>query len=184
MTCRQSHHTFLEHSVHHCFIRLSVNHALRTNRKQGCSGSQGLLADEEKEVRTARGGHMGMELQRPAPMMLWGAEAAPVNNKSTWGMGVRGLSPFPPPGTTPKGHPASLSCRCTTVNFPFCPGLSPSRPTAVPCRSLCEPVPSALTTSAFRCGTWEARNQPHWENLHHGNWQTANQDSSPPENSR
>lgn len=63
-------------------------------------GRQGLLAEEEKDVRAARGGRGGRERKRPAQKVLRETAAAPVDDRPTWGggggRGVRGLSPHAP----------------------------------------------------------------------------------------
>lgn len=62
-------------------------------------GRQGLLAEEEKDVRAARGGRVGRERKRPAQKVLRETAAAPVDDRPTWGgggRGVRGLSPHAP----------------------------------------------------------------------------------------
>lgn len=55
----------------------------------------------------------------------------------------------------------------------------PHAPTA---SAVLEPTWSILPKSALSHSRWEARNWPGWENLHHRNWPTTNQDSSQPEN--
>lgn len=56
----------------------------------------------------------------------------------------------------------------------------PHAPTPVLC--WWEPILSTLPKSALSHGRREARTRPGWENLHHRNWQSANQDSALPEN--
>lgn len=50
-------------------------------------GRQGLLAEEEKDVRAARGGRVGRERKRPAQKVLRETAAAPVDDRPTWGGG-------------------------------------------------------------------------------------------------
>lgn len=53
-------------------------------------GRQGLLAEEEKDVRAARGGRVGRERKRPAQKVLRETAAAPVDDRPTWGGGGEG----------------------------------------------------------------------------------------------
>lgn len=58
-------------------------------------GRQGLLAEEEKDVRAARGGRVGRERKRPAQKVLRETAAAPVDDRPRGGGAYEGSALTP-----------------------------------------------------------------------------------------